>query len=548
MERFPYGMPHSNASGYGEPPIKQEQWDTSPGSQVSSYGFPAGHPMANPVAAYAFMQYQQAGAGARWGQHNVPPGGFGGPGTVSLHTTPQQPGGQWERAGDKLQSIGANPGAVSDDWKGADNEKSGAVTYDQHQQSWAPPNFQPQSRAPFQPNSLYKADTRPPRNLVKVKPKTEPHHSRPVSDWTSQEAACYQRPSSGQPRGHLSGRSLNEKRVHSHKHQHRDHKSRGQSEVSQMETKAQKDEFKAAKAAPGPYGSGHREVGAQNASSSLIKISTPTGDPADVSGRAIVVAPPQVDAPLGGEGLSDGGGLSDGDGAESMDGSWGGGDSEDEGQAKSRFEKALQFWRGEVQKETEKMGGRAMFTESRASLHCSVCRKYSNTRQVYQGFRALVQHAEKHEKLQPTQHAAYAAALKELEMEAEGVGAMVPARKKLRVLEPPEKVWPPIVIVENLRTGVKGGKWEGVSDRDMKKAFQDKWPIKNVTEKWKYDGHTGGFVALLGLFEGERLNFMVIERQCVAVRVFHSGGVRRGRVLFTTKRNWRFRKSGQNEV
>jgi hypothetical protein len=463
--------------------------------------------MANPVAAYAFMQYQQAGAGAQWGQHNVPPGGFGGPGNVHLYTTPQQPGGQWERGADKLQSIGANPGAVSDQRKGAVIENSG-----EHQRSWAPPIFQPHSRAPFQPSSqsMGRPDSRRPPNLVKVEPKTEPHHSRPVSDWTSQEAACYQRPSSGQSREHFFIRGLDEKRVHSHKHQHRDHKSRELSGGSQIETKPQINEFKAA--VPDPFGTRHREVGgAQNASSSPTDISTPTGGPTDVSGGAIIVAPPQVDARSGGEGLSDGRGLSDGDGAESMDGSWGEGDSEDEEQGKSRFEKALQFWRGEVQKETEKLGGRAVFTESRASLHCSVCRKYSNTRQVYHGCRALVQHAEKHEKLQPTQHAAYAAALKEVEVEAEGGGPMVPPRKKLRVLEPPEKVWPPVVIVENLRTGVKGGKWEGVSDGVMKKAFQDEWPIKNVTEKWKYDGHTGGFVALiLGLLKGDRLTFMVI--------------------------------------
>jgi hypothetical protein len=453
--------------------------------------------MANPVAAYAFMQYQQTGAGAQWGQHNAPTGGFGGPGNVHLHTSPQQPGSQWEREAGRSQSIGANQGAVSTERKGNVNENPGAVSNDQHQQSWAPPIFQPQSRAPFQPNSqsIYRSDSMPPPNLVKVEPKAEPHQNRPVSNWTSQEAACYHCPPSGHSQGPFSGRGLDEKRVRSHKHQHRDHKSRGPSGGSQTETKVQKNEFKPAKAAPGASGSGRREEGAQFASCRPTGIITPTGGPADVSGTAIIVAPPQADAVLGGEGLSDGGGLSDGDSAESMDGSWAEGDSEDEGQAKSRFEKALESWKGEVQKETEKVGGRAVFTESRASLHCSVCRKYSNTRQVYQGFRALVQHAGKHEKLQPTQHAAYAAALKEVEMEADGVGAMVPARKKLRVLEPPEKVWPPVVIVENLRTGVKGGKWEGVSDREMKKAFQDKWPIKNVTEKWKYDGHTGGLVS-----------------------------------------------------
>lgn len=58
-------------------------------------------------------------------------------------------------------------------------------------------------------------------------------------------------------------------------------------------------------------------------------------------------------------------------------------------------------------------------------------------------------------------------------------------------------IWPPIIVVQNLRTGVVDGKWRGVCEQDLQKRLLDTWKFQNVFSNPQQDGHRGELLIFL---------------------------------------------------
>ncbi|GAQ78530.1 XS domain-containing protein [Klebsormidium nitens] len=413
---------------------------------------------------------------SQWGKRALPPGAIGAPGLAPRYGAPQLAGNGWANDG-----HGWNGASIS----GAD--VSG------HQPSWGFRDHQPQNAGLSEPRFGYGFVSGSVRDKIKLEPKAEPEF---VSSRNGGSANCSsvrgEVPSDvKQVQGDFNTGASDRKTGSQFQS---DWREKGD---FQNETKSPKSETLGAQDLPNSsynrtyaphFRQGNKSTGGLGVNGDTkgnhdMFITSANRDkkldPARVSNRALVVSAQNRD--IAERAASD----------EEMDLDFSGGasGSDDEGGSKESFNIAVKSWKD---KALTAGGGSKNLVESRRDLPCLVCRKFSNTVQVYQDFRALLQHAETHRKLEPFQHAAYSAALRQIESEAEGNGnELVPAKKKLKVLEPPEKVWPPVVVVENLRTGTKGGKWDGVSEREIKKAFGDQGPIRKVTEKWRGDGHTG---------------------------------------------------------
>lgn len=526
----PY-QPTPQGAGYDPPPARRPATNPEKSSQQngSRTAFsPALLPFSEPSSsqaggaglAYAPIGYHNVAP--QWGNQAVPPGGLGATEMAPPYGGPQQAGKFWP--------TGMQNGYG---WNGASGPAI-AADVSSHQPSWAFHRRQSQNGGVSEPRSSrggYGFVSGAAPGAIKVEPKAEPESEFSRNGGCSGNSVSMKREvppctwpaQSNSDTGDLDRKTGSQSQsTWRGKAGSRSEKNNPKYDTNGVKTVAPKSSYNGS---DGPQSKqGNNLTGGlsvkRDSTSDLALVSTGVNgdkmrEPADVSETALVSTAKDQDM--------NGGGASDNE--MDLDFSGGASGSEDEGGSEESFKRAVKSWKEAALKAG---GGAKKVVNARGGLPCLVCRKFSNTVQDYQGFQALLQHAENREKLEPFQHAAYSTALRQIESDTEREGnELVPAKKKLRVLEAPEKVWPPVVVVENLRTGIKGGKWDGVSERDIKKAFGDQWPIRKVTEKWRGDGHTGAF-----RFRLELISFHCISRSflqsihflCRLIPIVHSRG------------------------
>ncbi|GAQ80920.1 hypothetical protein KFL_000660140 [Klebsormidium nitens] len=89
-------------------------------------------------------------------------------------------------------------------------------------------------------------------------------------------------------------------------------------------------------------------------------------------------------------------------------------------------------------------------------------------------------------------------------------------------------IWPPTVVVHNLRTGVLDGKWTGVAEESLQKTLGYRWHFQNVYSNPRKDGHMGAAVLVI---KGNREGISAAKGMDAHFKAMGQGRREWGRVL-----------------